>query len=182
MWKKVTLGAFALLLGLLANTHMVCRVSINGQTAEGSYSPWSHDRGLLAAVRAADEITAGEPVLPVVKTVYGLSLRPPEDSAAKLSGAVLDSVRGIELLDAVYVNSVPLGKVEDGERLMAKLRGYLLYTMPTSAVGGTFSEELSVRRVYTRAGTETGYDDMVLLVSGMAPAVYTDPEGNRVPG
>ena len=36
MWKKVTLGAFALLLGLLANTHLVCRVSINGEQAEGS--------------------------------------------------------------------------------------------------------------------------------------------------
>ena len=182
MWKKFTLGAFALLLGLLANTHMVCRVSINGQTAEGSYSPWAHDQGLLAAVKAADEITAGEPALPVVRTGYSLSLRPATGSAAELSGAVLDSVRGIELLDAVYVNSVPLGKVEDGDWLMAKLRGYLLYTMPTSAVSGTFSEELSVRRVYTRAGAETGYDDMILLVSGMAPAIYTDPEGNRVPG
>ena len=182
MWKKFVLGAFALLLGLLANTHMVCRVSINGEKAEGSYSPWTHDRGLLAAVKAADEITAGEPALPVVRTDYGLSLRPATGSAAELSGAVLDSTRGIELLDAVYVNSVPLGKVEDGERLMAKLRGYLLYTMPTSAVSGTFSEELSVRTVYTRSGAETGYDDMILLVSGMAPAIYTDPEGNRVPG
>ena len=54
--------------------------------------------------------------------------------------------------------------------------------MPTSAVGGTFSEELSVRRVYTRSGSATNYDDMVLLVSGMAPAVYVDREGNRVMG
>ena len=182
MWKKVTLGAFALLLGLLANTHMVCRVSINGEAVEGCYSPWAHDRGLLAAVKAADEILEGSTSLPVVKTGCGPSLRPPAGSAAELSGAVLDSARGIELMDAVYVNSVPLGKVEDGERLMEKLRGYLLYTMPTSAVSGTFSEELSVRRVYTRAGAETGYDDMILLVSGMAPAIYTDPEGNRVPG
>ena len=68
------------------------------------------------------------------------------------------------------------------ERLMEKLRGYLLYTMPTSAVGGTFSEELSVRRVYTRSGSATNYDDMVLLVNGMAPAVYTDAEGNRIKG
>ena len=182
MWKKVTLGAFALLLGLLANTHMVCRVSINGEAVEGCYSPWAHDRGLLAAVKAADEILEGSTSLPVVKTGCGLSLRPPAGSAAELSGAVLDSARGIERLDAVYVNSVPLGQVEDGERLMAKLRGYLLYTMPTSAVGGTFSEELSVRRVYTRSGSATNYDDMVLLVSGMAPAVYVDREGNRVMG
>ena len=47
MWKKVTLGAFALLLGLLANTHMVCRVSIGGEAVEGCYSPWAHDRGAL---------------------------------------------------------------------------------------------------------------------------------------
>ena len=71
MWKKVTLGAFALLLGLLANTHMVCRVSINGEAVEGCYSPWAHDRGLLAAVKAADEITAGEPALPVPAPACG---------------------------------------------------------------------------------------------------------------
>ena len=115
MWKKVTLGAFALLLGLLANTHLVCRVSINGEQAEGSYSPWVHDRGLLAAEKAALEILAGETSLPVVKTGCGLSLRPPSGSAAELSGAVLDSVSGIALLDGVFVNSVPLGKVENGE-------------------------------------------------------------------
>ena len=182
MWKKVTLGAFALLLGLLANTHLVCRVSINGEQAEGSYSPWVHDRGLLAAEKAALEILAGETSLPVVKTGCGLSLRPPSGSAAELSGAVLDSVSGIALLDGVFVNSVPLGKVENGEMLMAKLRGYLYYTMPTTAVSGTFSEELTLRPVYTRSGSETNYNDMVLLVSGMAPAVYTDQDGNRVPG
>ena len=58
MWKKVTLGAFALLLGLLANTHMVCRVSINGEAVEGCYSPWAHGRGLLAAVKARIQNTA----------------------------------------------------------------------------------------------------------------------------
>ena len=161
MWKKVTLGAFALLLGLLANTHLVCRVSINGEQAEGSYSPWVHDRGLLAAEKAAEEILAGEASLPVVKTGCGLSLRPPSGSAAELSGAVLDSVSGIALLDGVFVNSVPLGKVENGEMLMAKLRGYLYYTMPTTAVSGTFSEELTLRPVYTRSGSDTNYDDMV---------------------
>ena len=182
MWKKVTLGAFALLLGLLANTHMVCRVSIGGEAVESCYSPWAHDRGLLAAVKAADEILEGSTSLPAVKTGYGLSLRPPAGSAAELSGAVLEAARGIALLDAVYVNNVPLGKVEDGDWLMAKLRGYLYYTMPTSAVSGTFSEELSVRPVYARAGSATNYDDMVLLVNGMAPAVYTDAEGNRIKG
>ena len=65
---------------------------------------------------------------------------------------MLEAARGIALLDAVYVNNVPLGKVEDGDWMMAKLRGYLYYTMPTSAVSGTFSEELSVRPVYARAG------------------------------
>ena len=97
MWKKVTLGAFALLLGLLANTHMVCRVSIDGEAVEGCYSPWAHDRGLLAAVKAADEILEGSTSLPAVKTGYGLSLRPPAGSAAELSGAVLEAARGIEL-------------------------------------------------------------------------------------
>lgn len=182
MWKKVTLGAFALLLMLLANTHLYCRVKIDGGDAEGRFSPWEHDRGLLAAVKAADEILLGDSFLPELKTRWGLSLRRPTGSAAELSGAVLDATRGIELLDGVFVNSVPLGKVEDGGRLMSKLRGYLYYTMPTAAVSGTFSEELSIRPVYARAGSATNYDDMVLLVSGVAPAVYIDGDGNRVPG
>ena len=142
-------------------------------------------RGFCPAAGAAGQHPsglAGETSLPVVKPGCGLSLRPPSGSAAELSGAVLDSVSGIALLDGVFVNSVPLGKVENGEMLMAKLRGYLYYTMPTSAVSGTFSEELSVRPVYARAGSATNYDDMVLLVNGMAPAVYTDAEGNRIKG
>lgn len=182
MWKKVSLGGFALLLVLLANTHMACRVSINGVTAEGSFSPWAHDRGLLAAARAADEILPGSTHLPELDTAYTLSLRPPAGSAAELSDAVLRSTEGVELLEGVFVNSVPLGKVENGDKLLERLRAYLYNTMPTAAVSGTFSEELAIRPLYTRAGSATDYDDMVLLVSGMAPAVYIDPEGNRILG
>lgn len=182
MWKKILLGAFALLLALFANTYMGCRVSVNGNQVEGCFSPWAHDRGLLAAVKAADEILQDRTYMPQLRTGYTLSLRPPSGTTAELSDAVLRSTAGIEVLDGVFVNSVPLGKVEDGEELMAKLRAYLYNTMPLVAVSASFSEELAVRPVYARAGTVTNYDDMVLLVSGMAPAVYTDEVGNRIMG
>ena len=182
MWKKLSLGAFALLLALLANTHLYCRVSVNGETVEGRFSPWQHDGGLLAAASAAEEILPGQTVLPKLSTRLGLSLRPPEGSAAQLSDAVLRETAGVELLDGVFVNSVPLGCVEDGDVLKAELRAYLTITMPNSAVSGTYSEELALRHVYTRAGAAVSYDDMVQLVSGMAPVLFTDADGRRIMG
>ena len=122
------------------------------------------------------------PLLPKLSTRLGLSLRPPEGSAAQLSDAVLRETAGVELLDGVFVNSVPLGCVEDGDVLKAELRAYLTITMPNSAVSGTYSEELALRHVYTRAGAAVSYDDMVQLVSGMAPVVFTDADGRRIMG
>ncbi len=182
MWKKISLGAFALLMVLLANTHLTCRVSVNGEAVEGRFSPWIYDRGVLAAVSAAEEILQGQTVLPNLRTSLGLSLRPPAGSTAELSNAVLCSTPGVELLDGVFVNSVPLGCVEDGNMLKAKLRVYLYMTMPISAVSGTYSEELAVRPVYTRAGRAVSYEDMVQLVSGMAPVIFTAADGSRIMG
>ena len=49
--------------------------------------------------------------------------------------------------------------------------------MPLRAVSGSISGELELRSVYTRAGSCTPDSDMVLLITGMAPVIYLDPEG-----
>jgi hypothetical protein len=49
--------------------------------------------------------------------------------------------------------------------------------MPNAAVFGNISGELRICPVYSRSGHETNYEDMILLISGMAPVIYVDDSG-----
>ncbi|MBR1456937.1 MAG: hypothetical protein IJ594_07235, partial [Oscillospiraceae bacterium] len=97
--------------------------------------------------------------------------------AAALTDALLRACPGLTLADGVFVNGVRLGTVEDGAVLRERLRASILGQMPNAAVSGNISGELQIRPVYSRAGHETNYDDMVLLISGMAPVIYLDADG-----
>ena len=97
-----------------------------------------------------------------------------------MTDALILAYPGIVLADGVFVNGVRLGTVESGAVLRERLRASILGQMPNAAVFGNISGDLRIRPIYSRAGHETNYDDMVLLISGMAPVIYVDQNGKLV--
>lgn len=180
MWRK----AFALLLSLGfvlgANMDLCCSVAVNGQELEGLYSPFAADKSMEAAAAAAEEILEVPAVLPKLKKHYRLSFYPAEGDARVISDAALRSVSGVRLADGVFVNGVYMGSVEDGDELFLHLREFILNQMPNAAVFGNISGKATVEKIYSRSSRMTDYDDMVLLISGMAPVIYVDENGKLV--
>ena len=87
---------------------------------------------------------------------------------------------GVKLAQGVFINGVFLGCVADGPELFSRLRGFIESQMPSAAVFGNISGEVKVRPIYSRTNQEVDYEDMVLLISGMAPVIYTDKNGKLV--
>ena len=177
MWKKIALAAFSLLLMLSVNLHPGCRLSINGTELPGIYAPADITACELAAEAAADEIIRGYAAAPEIKKSWSLSLIPPMGGKIFATDAILSAYPGVRKADGVYVNGVFLGTVEDGDVLRAKTRNFITAQMPNAAVFGSISGDLEIRSVYSRKNSYTNYDDMLLLISGMAPVLYTDEYG-----
>ena len=138
----------------------------------------SAGRGALArAGEIAEEIlgSAGH-ALPPGETAF-LTLRRADGEAATLTEALLERTEGIQTAAEVRVNGIRLGNVEDGEALERALQRSIRGQMPLKAVSGGISGRLELRPVYTRVGSCTPYSDMVLLITGVAPVIYLDPEG-----
>lgn len=180
MGKKLALCLFALLLLAASNLRLNCRVTVDGRELEGLYALKDVDRAATAAAAAAAEILRG----PVRMPEIGRSVRPgfqrPDGDGPALTDALLRAVDGVTLADAAIVNGVRLGIVEDGEELRQRLGRFIGGQMPTAAVSGTISGMLETQRLYSRADLCTNYDDMVLLVTGMAPVLYVDENGKLV--
>lgn len=180
MWKKLALGIFALLFALGSNMDLCCRVWVNGCEMPGLYSPFAVDKSRTVASAAAEEIVSGPAASPAVSQRLALSLRPAEGDGRVLSDAALRSVTGVKLAQGVFINGVFLGCVADGPELFSRLRGFIESQMPSAAVFGNISGEVKVRPIYSRTNQEVDYEDMVLLISGMAPVIYTDKSGKLV--
>ena len=177
MWKKAVMGALALLFLIAANMHPYCRVSVNGRGSDERYSLSAAAQAAAAAMHAAEEITPGPAVMPELKLRYGLSFARPEGDVTRLAGEALRAVTGVELADVVYVNGTRLGIVEDGERLLEKLGVFIGSQQPHAAVSGSISGKLEIIRHYTRSNRVTKDEDMILLITGMAPVFYVDANG-----
>jgi len=177
MWKKLLLSAAALSFAVAANLNLSCRLSVDGRELEGRYSPFAADRGTLAAGLAAEEILPGPAQLPQLQRRYTLSLLPPAGRSAAVSDALLCRTPGVELNQGVFVNSVYLGSVSDEAALLRELRQFIQNQLPSWAESGYLSQEMRCRPQYGRSGSQTPVEDMVLLVSGMAPVMYSDGEG-----
>lgn len=167
----------ALLALLGAHLHPQYLVCVEGTELPGCYSAAALRQGLRAAEEAAGEVLRYEAKMPSFERSLRLSLRPAGDDIPALTAALLRSVSGLTLADAVYLNGVPLGTVTDGERFCELLRDSIRTQMPLAAVSGNISGRLELRRVYTRADASLDDADMVLLVTGMAPVVYLDQNG-----
>ena len=66
----------------------------------------------------------------------------------------------------------------DAAAFRAKLRAHIENTVPDWAWGGVLSKPLRVERCWGRTGYASAPGDMVLLVTGIAPVLYYDAEGN----
>lgn len=177
MGKKYALLGLALLALVASHLRPVCRVSVNGQALEGLYTPQAVDRAVEAAAWTAEEILQGPATLPEIRRAYRLRFRREEGDGPALTDAVLRSVTGVKLADLVYVNGTRLGIVEDGAELRRRLVHFIDAQMPNAAVSGVISGKLEILRRYSRSNCAVNYEDMVLLVTGMAPVVYTDENG-----
>ena len=177
MWKKIFLCSLSLCLLLLGNLHRCCSLSINGTELQGLYSPKDVKRAEQTALSAAEELLSGHAMLPEIEKTWSLSIIPPMGGRMYLTDAVLSACPGVKKGNGVSVNGVFLGTVTDGDVLREKTRAFILNQMPNSAVFGSISGELQIETVYTRKNHDTNYDDMLLLISGMAPVIYTDQYG-----
>lgn len=177
MGKKLLLLALALVFLVASNLSLCCTVTVDGRELEGIYPLSAVDRGLSAASAAAEEILEGAANMPELNKSYRLSLRPAGGEAAEISSAILDNTHGLELNQAVYISGVYLGSVEQREELLGELRQFITGQLPSWAEHGYLSQELSFKAQYGRSGSTTPVEDMVLLVSGMAPVMYSDGEG-----
>ncbi len=173
-WLLLVLAVLGL---LCANLRVQYRVTVAGASLPGRYSPSVLREGQRAAEAAADEILRYDAKMPETHLRLGFGFRRPENDVKALTAALLDAVSGVARADAVTVNGIRLGTVPDGERFCRALRDSILNQMPTAAVSGNISGQLSLRRVYTRADGHTNDEDMVLLVTGMAPVIYLDGSG-----
>ena len=177
MYKKLLLLVLALMFMVFSNLRVCCRLTVDGEAVPGSFSPVSADIAVTVAERAAEEILPGFADMPDTERHYMLSLSRPDGSRAELADALLRSTPGVTVNSAVYVGGVRLGNVPDSAEFQTGLNSYIRNTMPTRAVNGYLSRGVEFRTQYSRTGSETNEDDMILLVTGMAPVLYSDGSG-----
>lgn len=180
MWKKAVLASLSLLLLAASNLHLCCRVSVDGRRLEGLYAPRQVDRAASAAAWAAAEILGESPDLPELRRRTALSFRAPAGDVTELTDALLTGVPGVVLAETATVNGVRLGTVADGSELRTRLDRFINGQMPTMAVSGGISGKLQLTSCYSRRDLTVNVDDMVLLITGMAPVVYVDENGKLV--
>lgn len=180
MGKRIGFSVLALLFLLAVHLNLYCTVTVNGTAREGLYSPAAVRNCTALARETAEEILRGPVTMPEIRRSYRLSLRHREGDEQALTDLMLRSVPGLRLKDSVIVNGTQLGTVEDGARLMEKLRASIRDEMPGAAVFGNISGKVQIQRVYGRAGQTMPDEDMIRLITGMAPVVYVDAAGKVV--
>ncbi len=178
MWKKFSVLLFALLLFLAANLNVGWKISVNDTLLPGCYSSRQIKESTKIAHIAAEEISRFHSSAPELRKSLRLSFRPASADSRVLNDYMLLYSGGIELADGVFVNGVQLGTVESGTVLSEKLRDYIRNQMPNVAVFGSISGKMLIRPVFSTVDHYTNYDDMILLVSGMAPVFYVDKNGH----
>ena len=180
MWKKFLLLSFSLLLLLAANLNFVWKVSVNDTSLPGFYSSKDIKNCQKLSAEAAEEISAGRASPAIIRKQLRLSFSPPRADKRLLNNCLLLYSGGVQLADGVFVNGRLLGTVDDGNKLSQMLRSYIKNQMPNSAVFGSISGKLQIRPVFSRENHLSDYEDMILLVSGMAPVFYVDSSGHIV--
>ena len=177
MKRRLPFLALALVLLLSANLRPCYALTIGGERLEGLYSPSQLRQCREQARGAAEELLSGPAELPVPEKHLRLRFETARGDETALTRALLLSTPGLRMADEVYINGTRLGTVEDGKLLFEKLRQSIQNQMPNAATVGNLSGRLQTLRVISREGTQTNYDDMILLITGMAPVIYVDDNG-----
>ena len=180
MRQKWILLILALLMLPLSHLRLSYRVAVGETSLEGRYAPETLRRCRAVAGEAAEEILKGPAEEPGIRRRACWGLRSPDGDPAELTEALLLEVDGVVLADQVIVNGPCLGTVKESSDLFERLRCSIRDQMPNAAAVGNISGRLQTRRVFAREGSQTNYDDMVLLITGMAPVIYVDRDGKLV--
>ncbi len=130
---------------------------------------------------AAEEILPGQALLPDSDMHITFTLRARSQAAPELCAALLEACPGVMAGEAVYCGEKRLGCVKDGASLCRALNRYIENTLPTWANSGHLSEGFLLCPVYTRAAYEVSNGDMLMLLTGLAPVMYTDGKGRVSP-
>lgn len=178
MAKKVSLLLAALLLCAAANLRIRWDVELMGETLALGCSAEAADRAERAAREAAEEILPGRAALPETRRHLRLTLRRPANQAPGLADALLRATPGVALRQYVCLGDRRVGAVTDAAAFRSSLCRYIDNTVPDWARGGVLSSPVHIERCYGRTGYASTPGDMVLLVTGIAPVLYYDAEGN----
>ena len=180
IFKKAVLLVLAL--GFAFCSHLRPRLDfcVGEETLLTGCSPAAAEKARAAALAAAEEILPGPAVLPEYSTRLKLGFCPAAESAPELCDALLRSTEGLMLGEAVYVRGRRLGTVEDAVGFNRSLRQYIDNTMPTWASFGSV-RGLELKSCYTREAYSVPHEDMIMLITGMSPVMYTDGEGRISP-
>lgn len=179
--KKAIILTLALGLTVCAHLRPVCRHSLGDELVDSGCSITAAKRAEEAARAAAEEILPGRAYMPAPRRHISLTLRAPVDTAPELCDALLRNTAGIMAGDALYAGGQRLGAVADGEELKQAIDVYIKNTLPTWASSGFVNMGMELRPVYTRAEWEIAPDDMVMLITGLSPVMYTDGNGRVSP-
>jgi hypothetical protein len=174
--------ALALAIGFALCSHLRPNLdfTVGDELVKSGCSPAGEKAARQAALAAMEEILPGAATLPEYRRHIRLSFHPGTDCAPLLCDALLRSDSGVLAGSCVYVAGQRVGVVADSKNFEASFARYISNTLPTWASSGTVRKLELVPR-YTRAEFEMGNEDMILLVTGLSPVMYTDGKGRVSP-
>lgn len=177
MIRKGVLLLLALLFAFGAHLRVHWDYEVAGRRVAADCNAPAGRLAIEAASRAAEEILPGAESLPALRRRLSLKLTLPKRSAPELTDAILRATDGVCVRETVFAGERYLGAVSDAAAFEAELTRYLANTLPAWASGGALSAPLRIERRYGRPGYAATPEDMVLLVTGAAPVLYTDGNG-----
>ena len=179
--KKALLLTLALMFAVCSHLRPHCDFTVEGGHVKTGCTIQAAKNAKAAALAAAEEILPGKVTLPEAKTRLHFSLRVGADTAPVLSDALLRATPGVLSGDGVFLDGKALGTVADGKALRRELREYIDNTLPSWANSGSVGGYLELRGQYTRAALEVPPEDMIMLITGLSPVMYTDGNGRVSP-
>ena len=177
MWKKLIAALSAVLLMAAANGNPCCRVRVDGVLLPGRCSPDALVRAESAAAAAAEEILGSADGLAHAEYTLSMCFAPPSRDAKSVSDAMLCACPALMKTCGVYMKGIRLGSVESKAALDERMERFIFGQMPSWATGGTTLLKPTLRSEYTKRAETDRLDDLVLLITGMAPVYYTDGSG-----
>ena len=177
MWKKLLAVFSASLLMCAANCHPCCRVWVDGRPLPGCYAPDALVRAEASAGAAAEELFGSKNSPAHADYTVCLSFTPPSRKAEEISDAMLCSCPGLTKTCGVYMKGIRLGSVESKAALDERMERFIMGQKPSWASGGRTLINPELRTEYTRSAPMNSLDDLVLLITGMAPVYYSDDSG-----